>query len=112
MQKTIFARIIDREIPAKIVFEDDVCLAFEDINPAAPTHILVVPKRPIDRLSSASEADEPLLGHLMTTAAKIAKARSIDDFRLVLNNGAGAGQSVFHVHIHLLAGRALGWPPG
>ncbi|MBI4820629.1 MAG: histidine triad nucleotide-binding protein [Deltaproteobacteria bacterium] len=112
MEKTIFARIIDREIPAKIVFEDDLCLAFEDIHPAAPTHLLVVPKKPIDRLSSAVEADEQLIGHLLTTAGKIATTRGIDDFRLVMNNGAGAGQSVFHLHVHLLAGRALSWPPG
>ncbi|MBI2376965.1 MAG: histidine triad nucleotide-binding protein [Deltaproteobacteria bacterium] len=112
MDKTIFGRIIDREIPATIVHEDELCVAFEDVHPVAPTHVLVVPRKPIDRVSSASEADEKLLGHLLTTAASIAKARGIADFRLVTNNGAGAGQSVFHLHVHLIAGRKLGWPPG
>ena len=109
---TIFQRIIDREIPAKIVYEDDRSLAFEDINPAAPTHVLVIPKKPIDRVSSATEADEALLGHLFTVANQVARARGLADFRLVVNDGAGAGQSVFHLHVHLIGGRELAWPPG
>lgn len=113
MADTIFTKIINREIPANIVYEDDECLAFHDVNPQAPTHILVVPKTPIVSLTDAKPDDQALLGHLLLVANKIAKDQGVDEaFRLIVNNGAGAGQSVFHLHIHLLAGRSFGWPPG
>jgi histidine triad (HIT) family protein len=113
MTDTIFARILRREIPADIVFEDDLCLAFRDVNPQAPMHILLIPKKPVDRLSSAQADDEALLGHLMLTAAKIAAGEGYADaFRLVVNNGGDAGQTVFHLHLHILGGRPLTWPPG
>lgn len=113
MADTIFTKIINREIPANIVYEDDECLAFHDVNPQAPTHILVVPKTPIASLTDAKPDDQALLGHLLLVANKIAKDQGVDEaFRLIVNNGAGAGQSVFHLHIHLLAGRSFGWPPG
>jgi histidine triad (HIT) family protein len=110
---TIFARIIRREIPADIVYEDDRCLAFRDINAQAPMHVLVIPKQPVDMLSSAGAEHRDLLGHLMLTAAAVARQEGYGEaFRLVVNNGADAGQSVFHLHVHVLGGRALGWPPG
>lgn len=110
---TIFGRVVRREIPANIVYEDDLCLAFRDINPQAPTHVLVVPKREIARLSDAGAEDQALLGHLMLAAGKVAKQLGIGDaFRVVVNNGAGAGQSVFHLHLHILGGRKFHWPPG
>ena len=113
MSETLFTKIINREIPADIVFEDDQCLAFRDINPQAPVHILVVPKKPVAMISEALVEDEALLGHLLTTASKIAKQEGFAQaFRLVVNNGADAGQTVFHLHVHILAGRALSWPPG
>jgi histidine triad (HIT) family protein len=98
---------------ADIVYEDEHCLAFRDINPQAPTHVLIIPKREIPRLSDATAGDESLLGHLMLAAGKIARSLGVEEaFRLVVNNGADAGQSVFHLHLHLLAGRTLRWPPG
>ena len=110
---TLFAKIIQREIPADIVYEDDQCLAFRDINPQAPTHVLLIPKREIPRLADAAVADQALLGHLLLAAGKIARQLGVADaFRLVVNNGADAGQSVFHLHLHILAGRPLRWPPG
>ena len=110
---TIFSKIITREIPAKIVYEDDLCLAFHDVNPQAPTHVLLIPKKEIPRLVDASAEDAALLGHLMLTANKIAQQLGAGEaFRLVVNNGADAGQSVFHLHLHILAGRAFTWPPG
>ena len=110
---TIFAKIIAREIPAKIVYEDELCLAFHDVNPQAPIHVLLIPKKEISRLVDARPEDAALLGHLLLTANKIAQQLGVDDaFRLVVNNGADAGQSVFHLHLHLLAGRAFKWPPG
>ena len=110
---TLFEKIIAREIPANIVFEDDLCLAFCDIAPQAPTHILVVPKKPISRVSTASPEDEGLLGHLLLTAAKIAKTENLaDGFRIVINNGPHGGETVPHLHVHLLGGRHLAWPPG
>lgn len=110
---TLFTKIIRREIPANIVYEDDLCLAFRDINPQAPTHVLLIPKQEIDTLASAGPGDEALLGHLMLAAGKIARELGIGDaFRLVVNNGAEAGQSVFHLHLHILGGRKLQWPPG
>jgi len=110
---TLFGKIIQREIPANIVYEDELCLAFRDINPQAPTHVLLVPKKEIDRLSSATSGDQALLGHLMLTAGKVARQLGAGDaFRVVVNNGTEAGQSVFHLHLHILAGRKLNWPPG
>ena len=113
MTETIFAKIIRREIPADIVYEDDLCLAFRDVNPQAPVHILVIPKQSIARLVDAGDDDQSLLGHLMITANKIATEQGIGDaFRLVVNNGASVGQSVFHLHLHILGGRSFTWPPG
>ena len=110
---TLFSKIIAREIPADILYEDDLCLAFRDINPQAPVHVLVIPKKEIARLVDATPADEALLGHLLLAASKVAGQLGVGDaFRLVLNNGAAAGQSVFHVHLHILAGRGFRWPPG
>ncbi len=110
---TLFGKIIRREIPADVVYEDDLCLAFRDINPQAPTHVLVIPKKEIAKLSDAGAEDQALLGHLMLAAGKIARSLGVGDtFRLVVNNGAEAGQSVFHLHLHILAGRKLRWPPG
>jgi histidine triad (HIT) family protein len=110
---TLFGKIIRREIPASIVYEDDLCLAFRDINPQAPTHVLLVPKKEIDMLSTATAEDQALLGHMMLAAGKVARQLGVGDtFRLVVNNGAEAGQSVFHLHLHILAGRKLHWPPG
>ena len=110
---TIFTKIINREIPAKIVYEDELCLAFHDVNPQAPTHVLLIPKKEMPRLVDATADDAALLGHLMLSANKIAQQLGVGDaFRLVVNNGADAGQSVFHLHLHILAGRAFKWPPG
>jgi len=110
---TLFGKVIRREIPADIVYEDELCLAFRDINPQAPTHVLLIPKKEIAKLSSADGADQALLGHMMLAAAKVARQLGVEDaFRLVVNNGAEAGQSVFHLHLHILAGRKLRWPPG
>lgn len=110
---TIFSKIITREIPAKIVYEDDRCLAFHDVNPQAPIHVLLIPKKEIPRLVDATAEDAALLGHLMLTANKIAQQLGVGEaFRLAVNNGADAGQSVFHLHLHILAGRAFTWPPG
>jgi histidine triad (HIT) family protein len=113
MADTLFAKIINKQIPADIVYEDDLCLAFKDINPQAPVHVLLVPKKPIAMLASAQAGDQALLGHLLLAAGKIARQLKVDDaFRLVINNGEASGQSVFHVHLHLLAGRPFRWPPG
>ena len=113
MAKTIFKRIIDREIPADIVFEDDRCLAFRDISAQAPTHVLVIPKREISGVSQATDADEAVLGHLLVVASQLAKQLGLDSgYRLVINDGNHGGQSVPHLHVHLLGGRQLGWPPG
>jgi len=113
MSDTLFSKIISREIPADIVYEDNECLAFRDINPQAPVHILVIPKKLIPMVADANESDEAVLGHLMTVASKIAEDEGYGDaFRLVINNGEGAGQQVFHLHVHLLAGRNFTWPPG
>lgn len=110
----VFARILRREIPAQVLHEDEHCLAFHDVSPQAPTHFLVVPKAPIARLADAGPQHAHLLGHLLLTAAAVAKQLGIEDrgSRVVINNGAGAGQSVFHLHVHVLAGRPLAWPPG
>ena len=112
-EKTIFKKIIDREIPAEIVYEDDLCMAFKDINPAAPTHLIVIPKREIPTVNDVGEADEQVVGHLFAAMAKIAAQLGLDGgYRVVTNCGRDAGQEVMHLHFHLLAGRPLGWPPG
>jgi histidine triad (HIT) family protein len=112
--KTLFEKIRDREIPATIVFEDDLCLAFRDIAPQAPVHILVVPRKPLQRVGLAEAEDENLLGHLLLAAAQVARAEGIADsgYRLIINNGRDGGEAVPHLHVHLLGGRALDWPPG
>ena len=113
MNETVFQKIIDKELPADIVYEDDSCLAFKDINPVAPTHILVIPKKRIEKISDSNTEDKELLGHLFLVAGNIARDLGIEDaFRLVVNNGAGAQQTVFHLHVHLIAGREFNWPPG
>jgi histidine triad (HIT) family protein len=113
MADTLFAKIINRQIPADIVYEDDLCLAFNDVNPQAPVHILLVPKKPLDMLASAADDDQGLLGHMLLTVGKITRERKIDGaFRLVINNGKDSGQTVFHLHMHILAGRKFHWPPG
>lgn len=111
---TIFERIAAREIPADIVHEDELCLAFRDVSPMAPVHILVVPKKPVPRLAASAPDDAPLLGHLLATATSIAKSEGIADsgFRVVINNGPDGGETVPHLHVHLLGGRAFTWPPG
>lgn len=113
MTDTLFTKIINRQIPAEIIYEDTHCIAIKDINPQAPTHLLLIPKKPLDMLSNASAGDQSLLGHLMLAVGTITRQLGIDKaFRLVVNNGADAGQSVFHLHLHILAGRPLTWPPG
>ena len=111
---TIFEKIIAREIPAKVIWEDDDAIAFEDVNPQAPVHVLIVPKKVIPRLSAATEADRALLGKLMGVAGDIAKKLEIDKtgYRVVINSGPDAGESVPHLHVHLLGKRSLAWPPG
>lgn len=105
-EPTLFTRIIDREIPADIVYEDEHCIAIKDIAPKAPTHLLVIPKKPIPRLVDATEEDKALLGHLMLAAAEIARQAGVGEaFRLIANNGVGAGQTVFHLHLHILGNK-------
>ncbi len=110
----VFCKIIDKKIPSKIVHEDDQCLAFEDVNPQAPVHILIVPKKHIPDIHSMSPVDRELIGHLFLTARAIADQKKLDakGYRMVVNNGADAGQTVFHIHLHLLSGRRFHWPPG
>jgi histidine triad (HIT) family protein len=111
--ETLFSKIIRREIPADIVYEDDLALAFRDINPQAPTHILVIPKQPIPRVSEAETTDQALLGHLLLTVKTIAEQEGLGNgYRVVINNGRDGGQTVDHLHLHLLGGRSLRWPPG
>jgi len=113
MADTIFGKIIRGELPAKIVHDDDRCLAFHDVAPQAPVHVLVIPKKPIASLADASPADADLLGHLVVVAADLARRLGLaDGYRLVVNCGADGGQSVDHLHVHLLGGRPLSWPPG
>ncbi len=111
---TIFSKIIDREIPARIAYEDDICLAFHDVHPQAPVHILVVPKREIPRVTATTPDDDLLLGHLIYVAQIVAGLAGLHDsgFRLVINSGPDGGESVPHLHVHVLGGRAMGWPPG
>lgn len=114
MSATIFEKIIAREIPAEIVYEDDRVLAFRDIHPQAPCHILIVPKKPLPRISAATGADQELIGHLLLKAAEVARSAGISEtgYRLVVNSGPNGGESVPHLHCHILGGRQLGWPPG
>lgn len=113
MSDTIFGKIIRREIPAAIVYEDDLVLAFKDINPQAPTHILVIPKKPIPQLDTATEEDQQLLGHLLLSAKKVAAQAGLKKgYRVVINNGDDGGQTVAHLHLHILGDRAMKWPPG
>jgi histidine triad (HIT) family protein len=109
---TIFGRIARGEAPADLVYQDDRALAFRDVSPKAPTHLLVIPRKPIPRLSASGEEDTELLGHLLQVARRVAREAGLDDFRLVVNDGPGAGQTVYHLHVHVLGGRAFGWPPG
>ncbi|MDB9448179.1 histidine triad nucleotide-binding protein [Anabaena sp. CS-542/02] len=110
---TIFGKIIRREIPANIVYEDDLALAFTDVNPQAPVHILVIPKKPIVKLADAEPQDQALLGHLLLTVQQVAAAAGLNNgYRVVINNGADGGQTVYHLHLHILGGRPMEWPPG
>ena len=113
MSDTIFGKIASGEIPSEFLYEDDYCVAINDISPQAPVHVLVIPKRGIPRLVDAGQDDQALLGHLLLAAAKVAQQLGVQDaFRLIINNGAGAGQTVFHIHMHVLGGRKMQWPPG
>ena len=113
MSETLFEKIINREIPSDIIYEDNLSIVIKDIHPQAPTHLLIIPKKVIPKLSDAEKADQELLGHLMLVAGKVAEQLNLDNtFRVIINNGAKAGQSVFHMHLHLLSGRTLSWPPG
>jgi histidine triad (HIT) family protein len=112
-EKTIFQRIIDKEISAKIAYEDDLCLAFHDVAPQAPTHILVIPKKPIASVASIEDADAELVGHMYLVIRNLAKELKLDrGYRVVVNCGRDGGQSVDHLHFHVLAGRQMTWPPG
>ncbi|QMS91969.1 histidine triad nucleotide-binding protein [Nostoc edaphicum CCNP1411] len=111
--ETIFSKIISREIPADIVYEDDLSLAFKDIHPQAPVHILVIPKKPIAQLADAESEDHALLGHLLLTAKRVAEEAGLKNgYRVVINTGDDGGQTVHHLHLHILGGRQLDWPPG
>jgi histidine triad (HIT) family protein len=113
MAETVFAKIIRGEIPARIEHDDDLCLAFHDVAPQAPVHVLVIPKRPIATLADTQESDAALLGHLVLVATQVARSLGLGNgYRLVVNCGRDGGQSVDHLHVHLLGGRSLGWPPG
>ena len=112
-EPSIFTRIINREIPGTFEHEDDLCVAIRDVNPQAPIHILVIPKKPIVRTALADEEDQELLGHLLLTARNVARKLNLEKgFRIVINNGPDGGEAVPHLHVHLLAGRQMGWPPG
>jgi len=112
-EKTLFQRIADREIPADIIFEDNLCIAFRDINPVAPTHILIVPLKPVPTLNDLEAEDEMLMGHLFLVARKIAEDEGLENgYRTVINCGKEGGQEVYHIHLHLLGGRQMVWPPG
>jgi histidine triad (HIT) family protein len=114
MSKTLFQKIADREIPADIVYEDDQVVAFRDIHPMAPTHILIVPRKAVTRVGEATAEEQALLGHLLLKAAEVASKEGLDKtgYRLVINHGRDGGETVPHLHVHLLGGRALKWPPG
>ncbi|MHB8845199.1 MAG: histidine triad nucleotide-binding protein [Nitrospirota bacterium] len=113
-QNCIFCRIIEKKIPAKVVHEDELAVAFEDLNPQAPTHILIVPKKHIADIHSIKQEDRELIGHLFFVAQSLGQKRGLDrpGYRMVINNGRDAGQTVFHIHLHLLSGRPFVWPPG
>jgi histidine triad (HIT) family protein len=114
MSKTLFEKIVAREIPANIIYEDDSVIAFSDIKPATPVHALIVPKKSIPRIAEAEEMDQAVLGHLILKAAEVADKLGLgkSGYRLVINNGPDAGESVPHLHLHILGGRPLSWPPG
>ncbi len=114
MEKTLFQKIADKEIPASIVYEDELCVAFRDISPAAPVHVLLVPRKPLPGITAATAEDAALLAHLMLKVTEIATAEGIADagFRTVINTGEDGGQTVPHLHIHIIGGRSLQWPPG
>jgi histidine triad (HIT) family protein len=109
---TVFGQIARGEAPADVVYEDELALAFRDIHPQAPVHLLVIPKRPLVSLKEAGPEDQALLGHLLLVARRVAAEAGLRDWRLVVNNGAGAGQTVFHLHLHVLGARPFRWPPG
>ncbi|MGC6467397.1 MAG: histidine triad nucleotide-binding protein [Akkermansiaceae bacterium] len=111
---TLFEKIIAREIPAEIIYEDDQCLCFKDIAPQAPVHLLLIPKKPIPRVAESSQSDQELLGHLLLKVGEIARQEGYEEegFRVIINNGKHGGEAVPHLHLHLLAGRQLQWPPG
>ena len=109
---TIFGKILRGEIPADKVFEDDRCIAFRDVQPQAPVHLLVIPREHLISLAHADQSLESLLGHLLLVAARVAREAGLNDWRTVINTGAGAGQTVFHLHVHVLGGRPMQWPPG
>ncbi len=110
--KTIFSEILDGNIPCDEVYKDELCLAFRDIQPQAPVHILIIPNKAIPSLREAQEKDSQILGHLLLVAAKIAEKEGLEAWRTIINTGAEAGQTVFHLHVHVIGGRALTWPPG
>ena len=110
-EETIFNKILRKEIPCDQVYTDDLCLAFRDIEPQAPVHILIIPKKSISSLKDAENDDAALLGHLLLIAAKVAKQEGLESWRTVINTGASAGQTVFHLHLHIIGGRKLSWPP-
>jgi histidine triad (HIT) family protein len=113
VEKTLFQKIMDREEPGDILYEDDRCVALRDINPQAPTHILIVPRKPIPTLDALTEEDEPLVGHLFLVAQKVAADEGLKGgYRTVFNNGSDAQQTVEHIHLHLIGGRRMTWPPG
>jgi histidine triad (HIT) family protein len=113
MEKTLFSKIIDREIPANIEFEDELCIAIHDIDPKAPTHILIIPKQVIPRVANMEETERETVGHLLFVAAQLAKKMKLGNgFRIVINNGPDGGETVPHLHVHLLGGRHMTWPPG
>ena len=113
MSDSIFTKIKNKEIPGNVIYEDDKCFALEDINPQAPVHILIIPHKEIAKISDSTREDKELLGHLLLVSKTIAQKYELDNnYRLIINNGAGAGQSVFHIHVHLMGGRSLDWPPG
>jgi histidine triad (HIT) family protein len=113
MSDSIFTKIKNKEIPGNVIYEDDKCFALEDINPQAPVHILIIPHKEIAKISDSTPEDKELLGHLLHVSKTIAQKYELENnYRLIINNGAGAGQSVFHIHVHLMGGRSLDWPPG
>lgn len=112
-EQTLFQKIINKEIPGEIIFQDNLCAVIRDKYPKAPTHVLIIPIKPIARLDQASEEDEPLLGHLLLVAKNLAKTLGLSKgFRVIINNGEDAGEAVPHLHVHLLGGRSMHWPPG